>query len=94
LSQKGPECNQGTKDALPAIDLVLGATEQSLGDQLTKSLHVLVDRGHLWPLAEQVLESTARSTAKRAADQKRQRMESSWAYQYKYIYLYKDKLFP
>ena len=29
----------------------------------------------------------------RAANQKRQRMESSWACQYKYIYLYKDKLF-
>src|SRR4029077_15218485 len=41
-----------------------GASEQSLGNKLTKSLHVLVDGGHLWPLAEQFLEPTTRSTAK------------------------------
>src|SRR3984893_9665183 len=51
LSQKGPEGNQGTKDALAAIDLLLGATEQSLGDKLTKSLRVLVDGGPVGPLA-------------------------------------------
>src|ERR1700674_1906276 len=44
--------------------LLFGATEQSLGNKLPKSLHVLVDGGHLWPLAEQVLEPTTRSTAK------------------------------
>src|SRR5208337_4744258 len=33
-------------------------------NKLTKSLHVLVDGGHLWPFAEQFLEPTTRSTAK------------------------------
>ena len=48
---------------MPAINLFFGASEKSLGNELTESCHVLVEGGPPWPLAEQILEPTTRRTA-------------------------------
>ena len=58
------QVNNLTENALPAINLLFGASEQSLGNQLIKSLHVLVEGGPLWSLAEQFWEPRTRRTAK------------------------------
>ena len=67
-------------------------SEQSLGNKLTKSLHVLVDGGHLWPLAEQVLEPTPRSTAKEQRT-KSGKERSRVAHAYIRIYTYQKSSF-
>ena len=67
-------------------------SEQSLGNKLTKSLHVLVEGGHLWPLAEQFLEPRTRSPAK----EQRTKSGKEWSrvgHAFISIYTYKKSSF-
>ena len=64
-----------------------GASEKSLGNELTESCHVLVEGGPPWPLAEQILEPTTRSAATEQGTKSGKRTEwSRDMYLYKYIY--------